>query len=437
MKEDEAILYVEELKASVKREYKYLHAALMRMPYTLAIPGIQNIPKYIVKSLIPLLKDRGYRLDQPVFYSLLADKPKLQAEIFNPAIYSRRPIMVEGIFTASVHRSDLYRKNIIILGDEHSPRSNCPRSIVISDYITQILTANPRKVFDIFVESDYNKGEKLIPNTNEQGFMFGQLQHQFQHCLKVDKSRCPYKNLRMHYTDMRFYTGPIGFELGDILGFMLYGFARASGYSNTEVSQQLANLYRCKSITERLIEAIKVFARGGDTYITTKNDITSWVLEKFKIGKQLRKSPYPHMREHLYTYIQTQMPEDGKLEEFLEHINDLIRKIKTPGVEETYDTEIRYYLRNMLNTYDSIFNFIVAIMDGYLLTRMFSKFNGTTDDVAEPHNIIIIAGDAHCQNYRNFLDRYTEGTFVNIGKTRLATSGSDDKCIDMSQFPLH
>jgi hypothetical protein len=71
------------------------------------------------------------------------------------------------------------------------------------------------------------------------------------------------------------------------------------------------------------------------------------------------------------------------------------------------------------------------MMDIYLLSRMFRKFDKTKSGSIEPHpnveNVIILAGNLHCVSYADFL--------TSLGFNMVFFKESGTKCLDISQLP--
>jgi len=111
--------------------------------------------------------------------------------------------------------------------------------------------------------------------------------------------------------------------------------------------------------------------------------------------------------------------------------------------KEKYFTHLHSSLKIILNTC-VIYNSVVT--DGYLLARVFKKFNIDTEDInkkrptdepEEPHNIIIYAGDAHSTVYRKFLTQLgfeDKGRSGEMNTQKEIVSGTVYSCIDMSKI---
>ena len=124
------------------------------------------------------------------------------------------------------------------------------------------------------------------------------------------------------------------------------------------------------------------------------------------INSTIRNKKIPHSQNVLTDY--------KKIKNFLyEYKNDSLKK------DDLFFENYGLKYQDISNTISSIYKvfttqvlyFNVIITDAYLLARIFKTFKidnphieqRKTDEPAEPHNIIIYAGNFHCQNYRKFL----------------------------------
>lgn len=94
-------------------------------------------------------------------------------------------------------------------------------------------------------------------------------------------------------------------------------------------------------------------------------------------------------------------------QDIVEYIDKKLQKHSHQYLEE--------YFVNMLKESDKIMlNIYILQMDIYLLSRIFRKnFNNPVNQPDNNYNVVIYAGDAHAENYREFLS--------NLGFTTLAT----------------
>ena len=133
-----------------------------------------------------------------------------------------------------------------------------------------------------------------------------------------------------------------------------------------------------------------------------------------------------------------------KINKFFSHYYNL-SFIKDDLFYETYLLFTHEVVHNIIifiyNSISQVLAFNCIITDAYLLARIFKTFKidnpdikqRPTDEPAEPHNIIIYAGNAHSQIYRKFLhylgfrEIETSGPLENPEPTRT-------NCVDMSSI---
>jgi len=99
-----------------------------------------------------------------------------------------------------------------------------------------------------------------------------------------------------------------------------------------------------------------------------------------------------------------------------------------------------------IQQFDYLVTFLIlinsVIVDCYTLCRIFKKFNlqpdnpqkrRSTDEPESPSNIIIYAGDLHCNRYRKFLKEIGFNLIADIGSTNLPVKN----CIDMTERDIY
>jgi hypothetical protein len=105
-------------------------------------------------------------------------------------------------------------KQIGIFGETHDLRihpsfiDSIPRRILtISSFIKSLILTNQDKTYDVYLEVDYiNKDiPKRKKRIKEENFSFHLLYKEFENCIQINKTLCEYKNIRIHYIDIRNY----------------------------------------------------------------------------------------------------------------------------------------------------------------------------------------------------------------------------------------
>lgn len=97
-------------------------------------------------------------------------------------------------------------RKILLLGDYHLPGIRCTSTETISvANFCRYVAARTSTIIDVFIESFFEDplvGYK-IPEEEKEGKYLANLQFEFRHCLRSDKSLCD-EPLRVHYIDPRY-----------------------------------------------------------------------------------------------------------------------------------------------------------------------------------------------------------------------------------------
>ena len=378
---------------------------------------VKSSDPYIVETLIK----HGFRMDQsnviqyvmqnnniPFTRHVIGGSPHL-IDVFTRSAVQRgvsgTPDLVTsvmGIISASYHMNPRLQKRILVLGDHHTEKADCkvPGMKNVSQFLKHIVEQDKSQKYDIFFEFGYYTHGMEQPTSNpayNQGYLFGLVKDEWKNCIKLDKTMCEYQNVRVHYTDMRQFVKPVW----DIAQIMVHQFGKLTEGSTTWVDF-LTNLSTMK------------FALMDLKKLTGNKLTRGWIMNTYKIGKQMTKCPYSGVVQLLNAFIEREIVSN------LVDIDELINFIDR--FEET--DQMKHRLRRYS---DTIFDLTTAIMDAYTLSRLFSQFQ---NDDQEPHNIIIYAGDSHSENYRKFFDK---AEFTRIGLSK-SVSDSDVKCVNMSSY---
>lgn len=107
-------------------------------------------------------------------------------------------------------------KTITLFGEFHDPNHykniqnlDFQGVIPIHSYIKMLLLSNPNKIYDLYMETSIINGEYLKKKSVHENFSLSLLGQQFENCFQLDKSRCEYKNIRTHYTDVRRFKNTV------------------------------------------------------------------------------------------------------------------------------------------------------------------------------------------------------------------------------------
>ena len=272
------------------------------------------------------------------------------------------PVSLEHLYSAK------YRKSVYIFGDIHVRETKCiagtlakPRTD-IDQFLRNTVLLNPDKTIDIYLEltfisATYPKREGISRS------YLSQVNQAFDICAQIKKELCPYPNVRVHYTNVRKTIPKV---------------------------RDLNNMFH---LAVELLEAHP----NPDTLAVLRDRIPAGVesifplniaemLLKTKVNRQLAAIRDPYVRKILRDYITGQL------------VND------TPTLTD-WEVIRDNQQGKMTASYNRIIKFLNALMDGYLLGRMFRSYARSQQGkstVDSQFNLVYV-GDMHADNYKKVL----------------------------------
>ena len=336
-------------------------------------------------------------------------------------------------------------KLVCVFGEYHIQQFHCLRTkkkpILISKFIKQVVESNPNKLIDIFLEFplrsekhtfelnvkepnvDYiskiytNWKESTEEMTNEYIDIpqLWLIYAAFENCFQIHKQACEYKNTRFHYADPRkvpqLYSN---FKLWIATNKLARNLA--SCIEQLDESSQTVWDNKCFSMVKHFFET--KIKRYGVTVIFDKAKF----LEYTKINKQIENIHNKNVKLYLLNYIDKKITAQKR---------DWI----------TFKNSIRNFLNYKIGVYEFYKNLVtfenlfadtqVAIMDVYLMARLFRQFKGQQ---SESEYAIIYAGDTHAKNYTEML----KALGFNVLEKKLVGietfSETSNKCLDITPF---
>lgn len=393
----------------------------------------------------------------------------------------KRPIasFIGGPMNISCHWSEKYKKLIYILGEFHLKGDDCskltkgrrdnPQIINIVDYLKQYLSF-PTAFTDFYLEMQ----AFIMP----EGYYYRhgnilnmlKVRDTFHKCVDANL-RDGYEDCnlsRMHYFDIRQGDVKDGL-LNQISVFLLDG-AMMLKILNKKPYNMFIILKNLTAFYATYYNLILLFSSSNYKDNQQYHDLWYSQINEFPLlQKELERVIIGYEDEKMKDIIENFIKEEMLLNlrntiKQEETVNrETLRKQsmffinlcfhffkgckRTQGkisskIKEKYFTGIHKSLRTILvicKRYNCI------VIDGYLLARVFKKFNidttdlnkkRPTDEPEEPHNIIIYAGNDHSKVYRKFL---TQLGFEDKGSSGHMDSEIDSedtvyKCIDMSKI---
>ena len=291
--------------------------------------------------------------------------------------------------------SPKYKKHIYLFSDVHNRESKCEKdSIELKYFIEQIIQSTSKKI-DFFLEYGYiAKDEEKRPEYKDN--YLNDIGKYFKDCLTVKKTNCRFKNLRIHYADIRFRNN-------DNILEKLY---------RTLGSLTQNNNYDIDSWRDYLKLEFPSFWNNTLDYMKEFENI----YQKSKINKQILSIQDQEISNLLVSYIDNE--KIAKYEILKSAVDNFL------GIKNLNTDEFREALNNIFNSLEA---FIAILVDFYTLGRIFRDFI----DKSSPNYILVYAGNSHIDNIREIL---LELEFEIIESSYQLMESNLFQCIDISMF---
>jgi hypothetical protein len=333
-----------------------------------------------------------------------------------PSFYIEGPVSLTELKLARLG------KRIYIFGDEHSHSSTCvdpnKPTIRIDRFLDQLVKATD-KIIDLFLELDFP--DKSSPSARDVKYQVKRTNdeitylaspdyitdifHLFYNCFQHDKHECRHKNLRAHYTDVRY------------IGTSAYILSYALTVNNTYRQIQLQELHR-KLLSglmrppQDLKPIIKAIISDGLKILEHLPFDKSDIYATAKIDKQLKNINDPLILGAIHNYY------DNRIWNSLLAAEDSFKSYTENSTMEAIKVGVNH-----------LFDYASMLFEVYVIGRMFRTFNGKSID-----NIILYLGDIHSQRIVECLKTIPGMEFLQ--KKVSDTPGVDNQCLDISGFRL-
>ena len=371
----------------------------------------------------------------------------------------RRPIAhyIIGPMNISCHWSKHYEKMIYIFGEYHQNSNECyektysegPQHII--DYLKQYFL-HTHAFIDFYLEMHSFVSPGYSIKFNRFVDRLNSMRALFQKCVDPQtRNIVPACNLsRMHYFDIRqgeVRGGriPISIfieELGDKLEML--------------EDEEDITYSEIKDFVEKHSSILNVFSKATEEQ-TAYEELWHSQIKNFPLLKQeLDRVHPPEIKNAIENFIKDELDIVIK--------NEVERKILAESSKYLLDLKIKKKRKiegelKIKSDLEKIIEICIVynalVIDGYLLARLFKKFNintekeekrRPTDEPEEAHNIIIYAGNGHSNRYRKFLkqlkiedptDKSKFSAFEDLGNAGPNNYDVKEKpkyCIDMRLF---
>lgn len=359
---------------------------------------------------------------------------------------SKLPKLISGILQIKylVGTVDGIKRHIYLFYDEHTTVGECKKDtnhVMVSDWLDQLFNKKDRKFIDFYLETHIfnpkiNEAFKKIkaiynpvtrPSDVPEG-KYGQLVNlmkKVNRCIEGEVYRkyiCPYKNIRIHYTDLRRYT---------YVEDLLKRLSKKHKYeTNSEVMYYVLN---------EIYKKYKYYQDNPKEFYITNQIYKKFILDNIKgtkIEKQWKQIPDNNSKiDNIINLIYKN--NEGKIIPLSDLIDAvIIWKFKLvdshdPNIMNiNTDTQEVFISKEVMH--ELLLPLGIPFMDLYLMGRLLKKFDvKDSNDPEYAEYSIIYAGAEHCSGYDEFLKSIG---FKDIYKSN-GISKEKYQCIDISGMP--
>jgi len=366
---------------------------------------------------------------------------------------------VGGPFNLTYHWSNKYKKAIYIWGEKHGKTVDCPKSddyprlniVNIEDFLHDIFFINPIAFSDFYLEMQAHVVPYGYPEYEYCADRINILRSCFGNCIGPNRNfyrTCD--NSRMHFFDIRLGEVRWGINSAclfenEISSFLSYTNSKLKDHKDTmyqdypdlslsdennvwdEYCYDNSFLEKINNFVDRWKSFLHFFSRFDNDDLNTQLNYKKFWYDQIYNFKLLAKEitvMHTDVKPLLNIFIKKELDkllplnyyrEMAEHSKYVLYVNKRIRYIlygyHTSSYRFTYN-DIKKLLESMYDIFDKVFDFNLLIVDAYLLARIFKTFKidnpysynrRKTDEPAEPHNIVIYAGNAHSKRYRLFL----------------------------------
>jgi hypothetical protein len=334
--------------------------------------------------------------------STFLDKSLFEHDIYNENLVG--PITITKQISTNI---DLL-KEIIILGDLHDGLNyKCkPNTIItkVQQYIPNLIK-NTNKFIDIFLEWRYqfkNNNDDFNNVYAEMNLSYiSEVAKVFKNCI-YNNTKCPYKNIRVHFTDFRGakkVKHPLDILIYDVIPKII-------NLSTNKLNNELDKIH-----TYILRQIIPIF--------DDPNGLAKYYWNYFMNNNEFELSTTSHeVKQTVLKYLENYFKDKQiKFEKVLNNFDNILVSILE---EKKYLDSLNQALNILRDEYLPI---DTVVLDIYIFVNIFKIFKDLNNIQSTINNAIIFVGDAHATAIRKLLE---------IMKFKLIfKKESNNRCIDI------
>jgi len=356
---------------------------------------------------------------------------------------------IGGPFNITHHWSNKYKKEIYIFGEDHDEIVDCPSNpdlniVNIEDFLRYIFFINPIAFSDFLLEMQSHVVPDGYPEYADNQSRMNILRSLFGRCIGPERnSDILCDNSRMHFFDIRQGKVRWGMNssclfMNDCISFLSYANSKLTEHKDriSQIQPELDErsvwdekcydtsfLKEIIRFVDRWKSFLDFFSRFYNNNADTKLNYNKFWYDQVYHFKLLAKEinvMHTDVKPLLNIFIKKELDnilsrEHTKLAEYSEnviYIDEIIQDYIFRPLHALKYTNIKKLIDSLYNINIRLRGFNTLITDGYLLARIFKTFKvydrfaynpRKTDEPAEPHNIVIYAGNSHSHRYRLFL----------------------------------
>jgi hypothetical protein len=386
---------------------------------------------------------------------------KLISNYYNKTV----PIVdyIGGPFSLTCQWSAKYKKLIYIFGETHSSRTDCKKlqdkikgtELNFENYLKQFIP-NSSSFLDIFIELHSRvrgtfQYKQPIQEYRVSAIRLYKIAAEFENCLNNLNSDTDYCKLcRFHNIDVRSIERVKGPD--PISNFIIEYYVKLQIYRDKiAIQNSTEKKFTEQDFVDELIKFIIENAITMNNFLIPKENKdfdkvwTDMLEENLYVVTEL-KNTNQEIAKLIKEFVKKELLEEAR--EYNAEIIKLTTKILSniSGGLRTYVDDL-YLIKHIEELALCVLMPNSRVPDAYTLARIFKKFNLNpekvekkrhTDEPEEAHNIIIYAGDNHCEIYRKFFSevlKFTPIARLGGGPDVVGTNLIPVNCIDIKPTP--
>lgn len=247
-------------------------------------------------------------------------------------------------------------KIIYLFYDYHYRKSECDNNTInVFSFLDELFKESRDYIIDFMLEVEPDQN---IPKENDQ-LELVKMWQLFKNCYSTNKNKCPYNNVRIHWTDVR--TKGLLKQFNDMIS-VLQGYRKNPDEFASNVGENIPDL------EEKFMKILMI--------IDNKFTNIDILMEESKIIKQIDNIIDSDIRDDVFKEIKNRII---KSYEYFQHM---------------------LYKRAIFDhhLFRSLLEFTASFLDGYTVSRILRNFGEKSMT-----NIILYAGGAHANNISDIL----------------------------------